>query len=315
MKARVTLRCLVVQFVGLGITAVAGSPRGTERSFERSFAINGPAALDALTNSGRVEVRVGANAAVVVRGTIKRNVSWRGVQVTDEQIARLRSAPPVRLDGTTVRIERMVDESLWRGVAIDYEIVVPATATIRIVTESGAVSITGTHSDVHVATGSGALRANPEAGHVDLQSGSGSVRVEGAMESLSVQTQSGSIGVGVDAVAAVDVSSGSGSIDVSGVRGTLHAETGSGRITLDGSPTGDWMVRSRSGSVSIRVPADSRFDVSARSRSGSVKAAFAVAGPTSPSKHSVEGAVNGGGPKLDVETGSSSITLMSSGSV
>jgi DUF4097 and DUF4098 domain-containing protein YvlB len=129
------------------------------------------------------------------------------------------------------------------------------------------------------------------------------------MDSLAMQTQSGSILAETDSVGAVDASSGSGSVTVSGVRGRLRAETGSGRISLDGAPTGAWAVRSRSGSVSIRVPADSRFDLAAKSRSGSVTSALPVAGPSAPSKHAVEGTVNGGGPKLEVETGSSSITL------
>jgi hypothetical protein len=57
------------------------------------------------------------------------------------------------------------------------------------------------------------------------------------------------------------------------------------------------------------MPADSRFDLAARSQSGSVKSDLPVAGPVASSKHIVEGSVQGGGPKLDVETGSSSITL------
>jgi hypothetical protein len=288
----------------------AGAAR-VERTFERGFRIAGPVTLDVLTRSGRVEVRAGAEGAVTVRGVVQRNVSWRGAQVTDAQIDSLRQAPPVRADGDTVRIERIADDALWRGVSIDYEIVVPATATVLVVTESGGVLVAGSRGDVRAETGSGAVRVDAEGGTVDLRSGSGGIRVAGNLRTLAMKTQSGAIVADTGSVETVDASSGSGSVTVSGVRGSARAETGSGQIALDGSPTGDWTVRSRSGSVSIRMPDSSRFDLVARSRSGNVETTFAVTGPVAPSKHVVEGAVNGGGPKVDVETGSSQITLRS----
>jgi hypothetical protein len=294
------------------LTALAAAPApaaGPQRTFERSFAVASAVTLDAGTNSGRVDVRIGGDRTVTVRGTIKRNVSWRGFHVADGDIDRLRTAPPVRADAGTVRIERIADEALWNGVSIDYEIVVPATTRIAVVTSSGGVSIAGSRESLRVETGSGAIHVQAAAGAAVLRSGSGSLRVAGTLDSLAMRTQSGSILAETDSVGAVEVESGSGSITVSGVRGSLRAETGSSSITLGGVPAGDWSVRSRSGSVSIRLPADSRFDLVARSRSGSVKAAHRVVGPSAQSKHAVEGAVNGGGPKLEVETGSSSISI------
>lgn len=312
MSVRAATGWIALLLVSVGSLPARGLARHPERSFERSFSIAGPLALEAVTNSGRVDIRAGSGPAVTVRGRIKRNVSWRGAQITDDAIEKLRNAPPVRSDGSTIRIERIHDESLWRGVSVDYEIVIPASAKVSVETASGAVSISGSRSDVRIETGSGAIRADVASGHVDVRASSGSVRVSGAMESLAVRTESGSIVAEAESLASVQASSGSGSVSVSGVRGTVRAETGSGRITLDGRVTGDWAVRSRSGSVTIRVPADSRFELSARSRSGSVKSALAVANRGAPAEHVLEGPVNGGGPTLDVETGSSSITLVSS---
>jgi hypothetical protein len=308
MTSNLMAVCAAVLLSALVVPA-QGPSLGAERVFERRFPAAGSVTLDVVTNTGRVDVRGGGDSAVVVRGTVKRNVSWRGARVTDEQIAKLREAPPVRAEAGTVRVERIADEALWRGVAIDYEIVVPATARVLVETQSGAVSVAGVRSDVRVETGSGAVRVDVADGAVALRSGSGAIRVAGAMSSLAMHTQSGSIVAEADSVGAVEASSSSGSVTVSGVRGTLRAETGSGQLKIAGDPTGDWAVRSRSGSVSIRVPSESRFDLLARSRSGDIKAGLAVSHRGTPTKHFVEGAVNGGGPKVDVETGSSQITL------
>lgn len=228
------------------LTLVAGMPGApafagrVERSFERSFPTAGVTTLHAVTNSGKVDLRIRSGSTVTVRGEIKRNVNWRGAQVTDAQIAQLCAAPPVRADGGTIRIERILDEALWRGVAIDFEVIVPATMKVVVETDSGAVSVAGSQSDVGVTTGSGATRIDAESGTVDVRSGSGSVRVAGTMEALSVRTQSGSIVAETASVGTVDVESGSGSIAVSGRLGRLRAETGSSQIRLVGTPAGDW---------------------------------------------------------------------------
>jgi DUF4097 and DUF4098 domain-containing protein YvlB len=300
----------VAVLIGILLGAALVAPaRPIERSFERTIRGTQPVTLDADTHSGGIDVRIGAEGTVVVRGTVKRNVSWRGAQVTDAQIESLRTSPPVRADLSSVRIEPISDEKLRQSVSIDYVILVPASTRIQVAANSGSVQIAGSRESVRAVTESGAIRVQAASGTVDLQSGSGAVRVAGTMHSLAMRTQSGSILAEADSVEAVEVSSGSGSITVSGVRGTVRAESGSSRITIDGTPTGDWDVRSRSGSVAIRVPEGSRFNLVAKSRSGNVKATFPVASTIASSKHAVEGTVNGGGPTLVVETGSSSITV------
>ncbi len=292
----------------LAVAAPAARVDGPVRTFERTFAIAGPITLDAITRTGAVRVRTGEDGSVVVRGRVTRAVSWRGAQVSDAEIERLQKTPPVRASGDTVRIEQL-DQSLWRSVNIDYEIVVPAAATVLVSTDSGAVSVAGSRGEVRAGTRSGAIDVDAEAGKVDLQSGSGRIRVTGAMAALAVATQSGAISAETRAVDAVEASSGSGSVTISGVQGSARAETGSSQIRLDGRPAGDWHVRSRSGSVEMRVPANAPFDVLAKSRSGNVAVAHTVAASNAVTKHHVEGSVNGGGPKIDVETGSSAITL------
>src|SRR5262249_36922680 len=155
---------------------------------ERTFSVSGSVTFDAMTNAGSIDVRVGGEGTVVVRGTVKRNVSWRGAQVTDAEIARLRAAPPVRGNGNTILVERIADEALWRGVAIDYEIVVPTATKVLLATNSGSVTVSGPREGVRIETGSGAIRLDIADGAADLRSGSGGISVSGTMDALSVQT-------------------------------------------------------------------------------------------------------------------------------
>lgn len=294
--------------VGCSVAATAAAAAPVRRDFERTVPAAGLEQMDVVTNTGRVEISAGGDT-FVIRGTVKRNVSWRGVQVTDAQIAKLVANPPIVVTSNSVRIERLTDEALWRGVAIDFVIRIPATVRLGIDTSSGSVAIDGMRADIRVATQSAAIRVDADDGNVDIRSASGAVRVSGTMASLAMRTQSGSIEAMTESVGDVEVASGSGSVTVSGIRGSLRAETSSSRIALAGVPGGAWSMRSGSGSIEVRIPSDSRFNLDASSRSGQIKTEFDVQGAIAATKTRLEGVVNGGGPKVVVETRSSSITI------
>lgn len=308
MKGAISVMCGVL-LTAVFNTAQPAAARDIERTFERQIQVANVALLDVRTKSGRVDIRSGREGVMVVRGTVKRNVSWRGAQVTDAQIAGLRDHPPIRLDGDVVRIERIPDDALANAVSIDFDIVVPSTANIAVETGSGAISVAGSRAIVRGSTGSGAIRVDSDAEAIDLSSGSGGIRVMGRSRSITVRSGSGAVQIDAEKVGLVHASTGSGSLSVSGIDGTVDAETGSGRLVLAGRVTGDWSVRSRSGSVSIRVGSKDGFDLSAESRSGNVTAKLPYAPRGEQSKHRVVGKIGAGGPRLEIETGSSSIRI------
>lgn len=264
--------------------------RAADRLFELSFNVDRPVVLEAETLAGRITVRRGADGVVKVRGQVKRRPSWGGVQLSESDLQGLKDDPPVRLDAGTVSIERIADDRLWTGAAIDFVIEVPSTTEVRITTESGRVLVDGVNAAVSAATHSSAIEFRGVAGPVRAGTGSGAVAIS--------MTGAGD----------AEVSSGSGSVRVDGVAAALQVKTQSGRIEVDGSPGGDWSVESGSGSITLRIPDIAAFALDATSRSGDISSNHPVVGGPS-EKHRLIGTVRGGGPTIYLRTASSSIKV------
>jgi DUF4097 and DUF4098 domain-containing protein YvlB len=155
------------------------------------------------------------------------------------------------------------------------------------------VTLTSITGDVYARTGSGSIRAT---------------EVEGAFDG---STGSGSIDVTLRGTGDISLTTGSGSISASGVMGALHAETGSGRITVGGEMRGRWELRSGSGSVTVGLPPQAAFNLVARAGSGRVNIdqPLTIQGTVDPRMQEVSGTIRGGGPELNIRTGSGSIRI------
>ena len=123
------------------------------------------------------------------------------------------------------------------------------------------------------------------------------------------KTGSGSIYLLQTAPGDVTVSTGSGSTELVGVDGALTASTGSGTIKVDGHQQGDWRLSTGSGSITVRLPDDAAFELDAESRSGGITVDHPLMVQRKISKPHIRGDVRGGGPLLEVDTGSGSIRV------
>ncbi|MCC6745734.1 MAG: DUF4097 family beta strand repeat protein [Acidobacteria bacterium] len=260
------------------------------RPFEMSFVVPSTVVFEAETLAGRITIRSGVADRARIRGQVKRRPSLGGFNLSESELRRLQEHPPVRLDGSTIRLERIADERTWKGAAIDYEIELPRTAQVRIRTESGRVFVEHILSGVSATTRSSAIEFRDVSGPVTARTGSGEIvlRLRGPGD--------------------VVVSTKSGDVRIEGAESALEVRTQSSRIAIDGSPGGTWSVESDPGSITVRVRGTTAFSVDAASRSGQVSSDLPVVGTTG-GKHRIEGTVRGGGPTIRTRTRSSSITL------
>jgi hypothetical protein len=273
-------RRAVLAFMAVGAAsaavaiASAASARGPAKgTFERTLAVSGPADITVTAGSGSIVVRSGDGSTVRVLGKIQLTSGWRqDERDADEKVRRIEANPPIEQAGGRVRIGDTRDETLRQGVSIDYEIIVPADAHLRAFTDSGSIDTQGL-------------------GGMVAETGSGSIRLQQ--------------GVPGD----VEAKTGSGNIRLSGLRGGLLAHDGSGNIDVEGLPTRDWHVRSGSGNVKIQLPADAAFEVVASTGSGSVNTSRELLVKDVQGRGMLRGKANGGGPLIEVMTGSGNIEI------
>ena len=294
--------------------------------FERQLAVSGPVTLEVRTGSGSIEIRRGADTEVRVIGRIRANRAWNNLSA-QERVRLIENNPPIVQNGNAIRIGEFADRDLGRNISISYQLMVPAATRVVSRTGSGSHRIDSLSGPVEAHTGSGSIHVGQIGGSVTAVSGSGSIDVLGATQGLTATTGSGSVSAqnvtgSVDArsgsgrltiayagAGGGSFSTGSGSIDVTGADGSLRAHAGSGSIRIDGRPSGDWSIETGSGGVSLRLPPDAAFDVSARTGSGSIQTNHPIEVRGTFSRRQLEGRVRGGGPRLNVSASSGSIRL------
>ena len=304
--------------------------RAAEGSFERTLAVTGPVELDVSTGSGHINVRAGDSSNVHVNGTIKASQSWHLDEAEmGRKVHYLESNPPIEQHGNFIRIGHIEDRELSHNISISYDLVVPAGTRLRSQTGSGSQSVEGIQGPVKALTGSGSVKVENIGDEVRAETGSGDVQVDSVKGATHASTGSGSIrasGLGSSFVASTGsgsikleqtgpgdgkVETGSGSIELQNVRGALRVRTGSGNITAQGAPTGEWSLHTGSGRILVRLPPGAAFELNAHTSSGhiSTSADHPVTVQGTIGRGELRGKVRGGGPLLELETGSGNIQI------
>src|SRR5439155_26922856 len=133
--------------------------------FDRTMQVSGPVDLEVRTGSGTISIRTGADNVVRVIGHIRAfGLFWSDIDPA-EQVRRLEANPPVEQRGDLIRIGSPADPSV-HGVAISYELTVPADPGKERLGRSGDWSSPGTGGcEVRLRQRANRPRRRPRAGH------------------------------------------------------------------------------------------------------------------------------------------------------
>ena len=304
------LALALVTVVSIGCTPVAAlTQQAAEGSFRRTLTVTEPVSLDVSTGSGSITIREGDADQIEISAAIRvRARRGRSMEEALAMVDQLETDPPIELSGRRLRIGELEDE-FRRNVTISYQIDVPGSTTVKSRTGSGNVRITSVTGPVEARTGSGALRLNDIQGRVIAQTGSGSIQAEAVAGPFEGRTGSGSVTLFQTAEGDVEVFTGSGSVRLDGVNGTLRVQTGSGSVTVEGEQAGRWELQTGSGSIRLTLPEDSGFDLNAQTASGEFLIDHPITIQGRMARRSRIGTVRGGGPTLQLWTGSGDIRI------
>jgi hypothetical protein len=255
------------------LAAPAGAFDGVRGTFERTLAVGPGTELEVRTGSGDIQVRVGAPGRVHLVGTVEVGRSWwRRKGSAEGRLQEILAHPPLRQDAGRVWIGPQEPLRLMDNVSISYVIEAPPDVRLSASTGSGDELIRGLRGPIEAGTGSGGIRV-------------------------------------WDAPAGIRAHTGSGDIELHAVGGSLRAETGSGGVLAEGTPGGEWQVRTGSGNVTLRLPAAAAFDLEAHTGSGDIQCAHPVTSVGRLHRSSLQGTVRGGGPRVSIRTGSGDVEV------
>lgn len=307
MKASSKVQLLILSFLLLPAVTAAT----TNDTFEETLTVPEGTMLEVDTGSGSIEIKAGPGRDVTVIGKVKvnRKSFWRRAADKEEILEEILASPPVELEGDRLTIGHIKDRGLRKRVSISYVITVPADTSIDADTGSGSITVTDVVAPVKASAGSGSLTLENIGGPVQTRTGSGRIRAKQIAGEFRGKAGSGSVYLSQTAPGDVEVSTGSGSIELVGIDGALDASAGSGRITVDGRQQGNWRIGTGSGSITVRLPDDAAFLLDAESRSGGITVDHPLTVQGKISKRHIRGEVRGGGPLLEVDTGSGGIRI------
>ena len=280
-----------------------------EGHFDKTLQVSGSVNLDLTTGSGEVQIRTSSSNQVVIHGTV-RSSNWWGGGDAEAAVRSVESNPPIEQSGNSIRVGYNLPEDAKHHVSIAYEVTVPADTALAVNTGSGDISVEGVRSSAKLHTGSGGIRARDLGPQSRMETGSGSIRADSVAAPMYANTGSGSITGDLTGSGDVEVHTGSGGIDIRGVSGGLRARTGSGHIAVDGAVKGPWQLHAGSGSVRMALNSGgSGFDLNVHTGSGSIHSDLPITVQGTFGRHELKGSVRGGGPEVEVSTGSGDVEI------
>jgi len=191
------------------------------------------------------------------------------------------------------------------------------TGTVKILTNSGEIHVVSAGAGADLKTSGGDIQIGPVGGDLKAQTLAGDIRAGAVSGSISVETSGGD--VRVERVgASAGARTGGGDIILPSVRGGVEARTGGGdvRVAIVAREVRTGVsIRDSGGDVTLTLPSDFRGEVSLEVRDSDsqetlIRSDFSeIAVTRQHDSQRASGVLNGGGPKVLVQTHSGTIRL------
>ncbi|MHB1938125.1 MAG: DUF4097 family beta strand repeat-containing protein [Acidobacteriaceae bacterium] len=293
----------------LGLLFASTLCYAAEPEFQRSLTVNGNLTFSVCSTSGSIHV-AGVDGGKVAISAKLHNSSWHTTG-TSGDMKELAANPPIHQTGNEIKVgdADTCGGAKAHNIDIDYEITVPKNSTVEAVTGPGSVHVENIGGFVHAAAGSGNIIAMNIGPDSKLATRSGTIDIQGAHGALMAITGSGNLSVRDSEVTEARLHTGSGTITTTNLNGGMRVNSGTGNLIIGGLPNADWKLETGSGNIQIHVGPNAKFTLDAETGSGTIDSNL----PSPLSGHItngvLKGPVNGGGPTVQLYTGSGNIAF------
>ncbi|HEY3368072.1 MAG TPA: DUF4097 family beta strand repeat-containing protein [Symbiobacteriaceae bacterium] len=190
---------------------------------------------------------------------------------------------------------------------LEFRIVAPAAANLRLETSSGNISVRGMDGTVYAQSSSGNVEVDGVKGNVDLRASSGNITASNVGGDAVVTASSGNV-TARSVKGRVRANATSGTVRVDEPLGAVSAQSSSGSVNVTATTVGgDYDLAASSGHVQLNIPASASVTVSARATSGN------VSGPSwltiGEGRNSGTGSNQGGTYRVTIQTSSGGIDI------
>lgn len=271
------------------------------RSFSLTFRLGGE--VDLRINSKRGDIRVRSHDidTVEVRGTAELYAeSAAEADAQLETIEQSIQASGNRLTIATPDLPKPTLSFFGRGARIDYEVIAPRHAHAEIEQRNGRCEIEGLRGPLEIRNHNGSVRAEKIAQAISVESHNGRAQLVDCSGTVDVVAHNGVINVeqlGGDA----RIEAHNGAISAREVAGKLSLTSHNGTVRYTGAVLADMDIHSHNGPIRLEVPLDSRFEIDAETRRGTVRSDLPV---------NQDGATDGSRPLVRLRSANGSIRIL-----
>ena len=258
------------------------------------------------------------NGSVEIAGWDQNTVDISGTKYAESQ----EQLHAVRIDvansGNAVRIRTVRPDPQHSNAGAKYVIRVPRRTELEDVHSSnGSLRVEDIDGNMHLATSNGSVHLARIRGDVDARSSNGNAEVQDVRGNVNFRTSNGGVH-GENVEGAFEAQTTNGGIRVhlrdaeAGRPIRLATSNGGIDLQVDAPRQNDVVASTSNGTITLRLPSGVSGNVHASTNSnGSVRSDFDIlihGGEIS--KHRMDGAIGGGGPRIDLSTSNGNISLL-----
>jgi DUF4097 and DUF4098 domain-containing protein YvlB len=312
----------------LGLGTISAAHAAIDSPIHRNFNVRAGGTISIDADVGDIKVTSGAgNVSVHVVRSAKTSSRSRADEIFKDLDVTFAQ------EGNNVRIRsRYNHPSSWfhwnTDLDVHFVVSVPTDYSVDLKTSGGDITVSDLGGQVHAKTSGGDVSLGRIGGLVDAHTSGGDVSMVGARTNAMLGTSGGDIKVG-DAAGSLNVRTSGGSIDIRRAQSDLSAHTSGGSIeigdaggSIDASssggsirarlsrqPRGDSKLSTSGGGITVFLAPAVALDVDAHTSGGDVASAVPLTILGKQDDSSLNGKVNGGGPKLVLRSSGGDIRL------
>lgn len=312
----------------LGLVSISAAHAAIESPIHRNFNVHPGGTITIDADVGDIKVTSGAaNVSVDVIRRAKTSSRSSADQIFKDFDINFAQ------EGNDVRIRARYDHPTswfhWNtDLEVRFVVNVPSQYNVDLKTSGGDISVSDLNGQAKVNTSGGDVTLGHIAGAVDAHTSGGDVSMAGSHSNAMLSTSGGDIKVD-DAAGSLNVKTSGGSIDIRRAQGDLKAHTSGGSIeisdaggvidasTSGGSirarfsrqPRGDSKLSTSGGGITVHVASSVALDIDAHTSGGDVASDVPVTILGKQNDSSLNGKLNGGGPKLVLRSSGGDIRL------
>jgi DUF4097 and DUF4098 domain-containing protein YvlB len=284
------------------------------RTVEKTFSVQPGGHLTAATQGGDITIRTGDTATVQV--TAKQVIRASTENEADELLANLELKLEQQGNDVTAtaKYEKNKAGFNWGQipVTVSFTIVVPRQYDLQLNTSGGDIAVADLTGKVRARTSGGDLNFARIDGDLDASTSGGDVFLREGTARTKLSTSGGDVVV-ERAGGPTEVSTSGGDITLNAVKELISANTSGGDIkaVLTGPLSQNTTLSTSGGDIRVTLPKGTGLRLDASTSGGSVDASglTITIEKGGSGKHSLVGAVNGGGPLLKVRTSGGEIKV------